>query len=60
MKSGLILTVGNNMMGDDGAGALLAHMLRANPLQDWEVLHGDSAPENAAPGARTRPQRASW
>ncbi len=42
----LILTIGNDLMGDDGAGALLAHMLRANPLRDWEILHGGSAPEN--------------
>ena len=42
----ILLTVGNGMMGDDGAGALLAQMLRENPLEQWTVLHGGSAPEN--------------
>ena len=42
----ILLTVGNGMMGDDGAGALLAQMLRENPLENWTVLHGGSAPEN--------------
>lgn len=42
----VLLTVGNGMMGDDGAGALLAQMLRENPLENWTVLHGGSAPEN--------------
>jgi hydrogenase 3 maturation protease len=42
----LLLTVGNGMMGDDGAGALLAQLLRENPLDTWSVLHGGSVPEN--------------
>ena len=42
----ILLTVGNGMMGDDGAGALLAQMLHENPLEGWTVLHGGSAPEN--------------
>ncbi len=42
----ILLTVGNGMMGDDGAGALLAKMMRENPLEDWTVLHGGSTPEN--------------
>ena len=42
----VLLTVGNGMMGDDGAGVLLAQMLRENPLEDWIVLNGGSAPEN--------------
>jgi hydrogenase 3 maturation protease len=46
MKKKLVLTVGNGMMGDDGAGALLARMLSDAPLNDWEVLNGGSAPEN--------------
>ena len=46
MKKQLVLTVGNGMMGDDGAGALLAQMLREAPVQDWEVLNGGAAPEN--------------
>ena len=42
----VLLTVGNGMMGDDGAGALLAQMLRESPLTDWSVVNGGSAPEN--------------
>ncbi len=46
-RMNVLLTVGNGMMGDDGAGVLLAHMLRENPLKDWIVLNGGSAPEDA-------------
>jgi hydrogenase 3 maturation protease len=42
----VLLTVGNGMMGDDGAGALLSQMLCEHPLENWTVLHGGSAPEN--------------
>lgn len=42
----VLLTVGNGMMGDDGAGVLLAQMLRDQPLEDWAALNGGSAPEN--------------
>jgi hydrogenase 3 maturation protease len=42
----VLLTVGNGMMGDDGAGVLLAQMLRDQPLADWSVVNGGSAPEN--------------
>ena len=42
----LLLTVGNGMMGDDGAGILLAMMLRERPLENWRVLNGGSVPEN--------------
>jgi len=42
----LILTVGNALMGDDGAGALLAQMIQQSPLEGWQALHGGSAPEN--------------
>jgi len=42
----VLLTVGNGMMGDDGAGVLLAQMLRENPLTEWSVVNGGSAPEN--------------
>jgi len=34
------------MMGDDGAGPLLADMCAANPPGDWQVIDGGSAPEN--------------
>jgi len=42
----VLLTVGNGMMGDDGAGVLLAQMLREQPLDGWAALNGGSAPEN--------------
>jgi hydrogenase 3 maturation protease len=45
-KKKLILTVGNGMMGDDGAGSLLAQMIRKAPLPDWELLVGGAMPEN--------------
>lgn len=47
MKKNLLLTVGNGMMGDDGAGVLLAQMLQKDPLDNWEVINGGAAPENA-------------
>ncbi len=42
----LVLTIGNEMMGDDSAGPLLAQMLRRCPLEGWSVLNGGSVPEN--------------
>ena len=48
----LVLTVGNGMMGDDGAGPLLARMLQQAPLPGWEVLSGGAAPENVLHVAR--------
>lgn len=42
----LVLTVGNSMMGDDGAGPLLAERMTQQPLADWQVIDGGSAPEN--------------
>ncbi|ARB86791.1 MULTISPECIES: hydrogenase maturation peptidase HycI [Yersinia] len=42
----LVLTVGNSMMGDDGAGPLLAERMTQQPLIDWQVIDGGSAPEN--------------
>jgi hydrogenase 3 maturation protease len=48
----LILAVGNGMMGDDGAGALLAKMIKEAPLDGWQVLSGGSAPENLLHRAR--------
>lgn len=44
----LILTVGNSMMGDDGAGPLLAELLTNAPASGWAVIDGGSAPENVA------------
>ena len=46
MKKKLVVTVGNEMMGDDAAGPLLARMIERLPLDDWEVLDGGNAPEN--------------
>jgi len=46
MKKRLVFTVGNEMMGDDAAGPLLAQMLEAAPLESWDVLDGGNAPEN--------------
>jgi len=43
----VVLTVGNSMMGDDGAGPLLYQLLRDNPIDGWEAVDGGSAPENA-------------
>jgi hydrogenase 3 maturation protease len=46
MTKNLLLAVGNGMMGDDGAGALLAQMMRQSPVEGWEALNGGSTPEN--------------
>jgi hydrogenase 3 maturation protease len=54
----VILTVGNSMMGDDGAGPLLGELLRANPVAGWTVIDGGSAPENVAHQvSELKPQR---
>ncbi|EOC5813840.1 hydrogenase maturation peptidase HycI [Cronobacter turicensis] len=42
----VLLCVGNNMMGDDGAGPLLAEKFRAAPQGEWVLVDGGSAPEN--------------
>ena len=42
----VLLCVGNSMMGDDGAGPLLAEMCAAKPQGGWVVIDGGSAPEN--------------
>lgn len=42
----VLLCVGNSMMGDDGAGPLLAEMCRNKPQGAWIVIDGGSAPEN--------------
>ena len=46
MKTGVILTVGNSLMGDDGAGPLLAKMLADAPARGWRTVDGGSMPEN--------------
>lgn len=54
----VLLTVGNSMMGDDGAGPLLADMLKANPVEGWLVIDGGSMPENYTHQAlEAKPQR---
>ncbi|PVZ87814.1 hydrogenase maturation peptidase HycI [Serratia sp. S1B] len=42
----VILTVGNSMMGDDGAGPMLADLMTEQPIDGWVVINGGSAPEN--------------
>lgn len=42
----VLLCVGNSMMGDDGAGPLLAEKCAAAPKGNWVVIDGGSAPEN--------------
>ncbi|HKS32658.1 MAG TPA: hydrogenase maturation peptidase HycI [Enterobacteriaceae bacterium] len=41
-----LLCVGNSMMGDDGAGPLLAERCAEQPLSGWTVVDGGAAPEN--------------
>lgn len=54
----VLLCVGNNMMGDDGAGPLLAEKFRAAPQGEWVLIDGGSAPENDIGAIRElRPQR---
>ncbi|WP_431222869.1 hydrogenase maturation peptidase HycI [Serratia sp. L9] len=44
----VILAVGNNMMGDDGAGPRLAELMEQDPIDGWIAINGGSAPENVA------------
>jgi len=46
MTKGVVLTVGNSLMGDDAAGPLLGALLIDAPAPDWHVIDGGSAPEN--------------
>ncbi|QIZ76240.1 hydrogenase maturation peptidase HycI [Ferrimonas lipolytica] len=56
--SNVVLTVGNTMMGDDGAGPLLAQMLNDNPIDGWQVIDGGAMPENVVHQVRRlEPQR---
>jgi hydrogenase 3 maturation protease len=48
----VLLTVGNGMMGDDGAGVLLGQMLQEHPLEKWRVVNGGALPENLLPLVR--------
>jgi hydrogenase 3 maturation protease len=42
----VVLTVGNAMMGDDGAGPYLYQLLVEQPLAGWRAVDGGSMPEN--------------
>ncbi|MGR5298842.1 hydrogenase maturation peptidase HycI [Vibrio mediterranei] len=42
----IVITVGNSMMGDDGAGPLLAKLCRENPVEGWMVIEGGTMPED--------------
>ena len=54
----VLLCVGNSMMGDDGAGPLLAERFQAEPQGDWVLVDGGSAPENDVVAIREmRPDR---
>ena len=54
----VLLCVGNSMMGDDGAGPLLAEMCAAAPKGEWQVIDGGSAPEREVAAIRElRPER---
>ncbi|MGP3590830.1 hydrogenase maturation peptidase HycI [Vagococcus sp. WN89Y] len=54
----VLLCVGNSMMGDDGAGPLLAEMCAAKMPGRWLVIDGGSAPENDVVAIRElRPAR---
>ncbi|ATO32386.1 hydrogenase maturation peptidase HycI [Dickeya dianthicola] len=44
----MVLTVGNTLMGDDGAGPLLAERMSQQPVAGWSVIDGGAIPENAA------------
>lgn len=46
MNKNLVFTVGNDLMGDDAAGPLLARRLEESPLTAWNVLDGGNTPEN--------------
>jgi hydrogenase 3 maturation protease len=58
MSTGVILTVGNSLKADDGAGPLLAGRLMAEPAPGWTVVDGGVAPENVTHAVRAaRPDR---
>lgn len=46
MGKQIVLTVGNSMMGDDGAGPLLAERLNKQPVSGWDVMEGGAMPED--------------
>ena len=44
--SGIVLTVGSVLRGDDAAGPMLAKMMFDDPVAGWEVLDGGQMPED--------------
>ncbi|WP_073604738.1 hydrogenase maturation peptidase HycI [Vibrio aerogenes] len=46
MARQILLTVGNSMMGDDGAGPYLAKLFHQNPVDGWEIMEGGTMPED--------------
>ena len=42
----VVLTVGNSLMGDDGAGPLLYELMQKEGIPGWTVIEGGSMPEN--------------
>lgn len=42
----VVLTVGNDMMGDDGAGPLLFNLFQHHPVEGWLAIDGGTMPEN--------------
>ena len=54
----VLLTVGNSLMGDDGAGPLLCELMEAEPVSGWTVVDGGSMPENVTYAVRAmKPRR---
>ena len=54
----VVLTVGNSLMGDDGAGPLLCERMEATPVPGWTVIDGGSMPENVTYAVKAmKPQR---
>ena len=54
----VVLTVGNSLMGDDGAGPLLCERMEATPVPGWTVVDGGSMPENVTYAVKAmKPQR---
>lgn len=56
--TGVVLTVGNVLMGDDGAGPLLAELLEQTPAPGWIAIDGGTVPENVLHAVRAEaPER---
>lgn len=42
----LVVAIGNELMGDDAAGPLLARLMQSKPVEGWEVMDCGPVPEN--------------